>query len=84
MRGYAIDRGADRIVGKAPCLNCPDRYVGCQGKCEKYLSWKQARDEFRADAYAHEKIIHEADVVHFDGVEKALRRRGKKVVDKRQ
>lgn len=23
-----------------PCLNCPDREIGCHGKCEKYLKEK--------------------------------------------
>ena len=22
-----------------PCFNCPDRHVGCHGKCEKYQTW---------------------------------------------
>ena len=23
-----------------PCRECPDREVGCHGKCEKYAAWK--------------------------------------------
>ena len=80
MRGYAIDAGADKVVGKAPCLNCPDRHIGCQGKCEdKYLPWKRARDAFRAEATEQANREHDANAVHHDGVEKALRHRGKKV-----
>ena len=28
------------------CLNCEDRYVGCHGKCEKYIVERKARDEY--------------------------------------
>ena len=26
---------------KAPCKNCEKRYIGCHGRCEKYLKYKQ-------------------------------------------
>ena len=25
----------------APCMNCPDRVVGCHSKCEKYAEFKE-------------------------------------------
>lgn len=31
------------------CIDCADRYPGCHGKCEKYLSEKAAYDEVRAN-----------------------------------
>ena len=30
---------------KAPCKYCEKRYVGCHGRCEKYLEFKKANDE---------------------------------------
>ena len=30
---------------KAPCKDCETRYVGCHGRCEKYLEFKKANDE---------------------------------------
>lgn len=29
-----------------PCLNCPDRHVGCHGRCEKYQSWNAEHQEY--------------------------------------
>lgn len=31
---------------KPPCgKNCPDRVMGCHGKCEKYQAYRAQRDE---------------------------------------
>ena len=30
-----------------PCKDCKDRYLGCHGKCEKYLTLKKLNDEQR-------------------------------------
>lgn len=30
---------------KSPCKDCNKRYVGCHGRCEKYLEFKKANDE---------------------------------------
>lgn len=30
---------------KTPCKDCEKRYVGCHGRCEKYLEFKKANDE---------------------------------------
>ena len=32
---------------KVPCYNCPDRAVGCHGKCESYLAYKAKANEVR-------------------------------------
>lgn len=31
---------------QSPCMMCPDRYVGCHGKCEKYTEFKVRLDEY--------------------------------------
>ena len=28
-----------------PCYNCTNRELGCHGKCEKYLTFKQKKSE---------------------------------------
>ena len=38
---------------KAPCKDCETRYVGCHGRCEKYLEFKKANDE-RLKQKSHE------------------------------
>lgn len=26
-----------------PCLDCPDRVIGCHGSCEKYIAFKERK-----------------------------------------
>lgn len=50
---------------KAPCKDCEKRYIGCHGRCEKYLEFKKANDErlkqksleIDADQYALENTM---------------------------
>ena len=35
-----------------PCKDCPDRFVGCHGVCEKYLRFNEERKMSRAQAKA--------------------------------
>lgn len=38
---------------KPPCgKNCPDRHVGCQGKCEHYLAFRAELAERKPNNYA--------------------------------
>lgn len=30
---------------KAPCKDCDKRYVGCHGRCEKYLEFSKANQK---------------------------------------
>ena len=30
------------------CMNCPDRYPGCHGKCERYITQKAELEETQA------------------------------------
>ena len=39
---------------KAPCKNCPDRELGCHGKCEKY-------QEYRTKVNEYNKKKHDAE-----------------------
>lgn len=42
---------------KPPCgVNCPDRHVGCQGRCEKYLAYRAEIDGRKPNLYADSDI----------------------------
>lgn len=42
---------------KPPCgVNCPDRHVGCQSRCEKYLAYRAEIDERKPKLYADSDI----------------------------
>lgn len=91
MRGYAIDDGARRAAGKCPCIDCTDRFVGCHGvgrhgpRCPNgYPEWDARRQAFRAEAISAASKELQADAVYFDGRARALKNKGRKVVDKRQ
>ena len=40
---------------RAPCLNCPDRYVGCHDHCGAYLSYREAQNAQNARERAEAK-----------------------------
>ena len=33
---------------KSPCLNCPDRQLGCHSRCEKYIEFQKVHLEEKA------------------------------------
>ena len=43
-----------------PCKDCPDRAVGCHGKCEKYLTAQREHEKERAEMF---RIKSEQDSV---------------------
>lgn len=36
---------------KSPCKDCPDRYVGCHERCNKYLAYADEREAERQARY---------------------------------
>ena len=55
------------------CLNCPDRVVGCHGKCDRYKAYRDDIDSKHAakdrtkdtDAYKRikrDKFLHDANL----------------------
>ena len=32
-------------MANAPCKDCPDRKMGCHGRCEKYLAFRAVQTE---------------------------------------
>jgi hypothetical protein len=71
MPGITINKD---IKKKSPCLNCPDRFPGCHGKCETYAAWKEPFVRIR-EIRARE---NEADNVAIERVKKANRERRRK------
>lgn len=45
------------VKNNSPCdINCPNRSVGCHGKCEKYLAyWNEQREKNKVRYEATEK-----------------------------
>lgn len=50
------------------CIDCGDRYLGCHGKCEKYLSDKSKLENRKAE---HKKI-RDADQYAIDEAVKTI------------
>jgi hypothetical protein len=40
---------------KAPCMNCPDREIGCHGHCERYKEFRAGRE--KEYALRHEQYV---------------------------
>ena len=40
---------------RAPCKNCPERYVGCHAECEKYLEFYQSMRQLNAATQERKK-----------------------------
>ena len=38
---------------QVPCLDCPDRAVGCHGKCKRYKAWQEYKEVERAARREH-------------------------------
>ena len=36
-------------VLEAPCKECNDRYAGCHSKCQEYLNFRNALDEYNKE-----------------------------------
>lgn len=54
---------------KQPCYQCPDREMGCHGRCERYKAYRAEVDAIKAKRKA------ESDIV--DAIQEAKRRRNK-------
>lgn len=85
MKGYAIDEWANKTFGKAPCVGCEDRFVGCHSsKCPHgYIEWAEKRKRFIDQAREKVDAEYEAEDFRQDAIEKVLRRNGKKMKERR-
>lgn len=57
------------------CKDCPDRYPGCHGKCEKYIKERADYDAKRAEARKKYNIASGLAEQRFDGIRKVTDRR---------
>lgn len=52
-----------------PCKDCPQREVGCHGRCESYAKFVRHREEARERA-AHQHELDYQDRKRFDDLRK--------------
>lgn len=62
----------------APCLDCPDRHVGCHAECERYANYKAARDAEREAAHRAYMAENEAEDYAARRAERIKERKRKK------
>lgn len=48
MQRHRNQKSINLYVGTPTCKDCPDRFVGCHGVCEKYLKFDEERKKARA------------------------------------
>lgn len=44
----SILRGCDMRI-ESPCKDCPDRYLGCHDRCEKYQAFKKDKNNYKEE-----------------------------------
>lgn len=57
------------------CLNCPDRVIGCHGKCELYQAARADQDTVNEREQKEKRVQRDADEVKADGIRKVLHRK---------
>lgn len=45
------------MLYKSPCLNCPDRVLGCHSHCDRYLSYRGKVDSQKANILEQNKAV---------------------------
>lgn len=50
----------------SPCKDCPERFPGCHGKCDKYNKWKIDLNNLRDKIYHDEYKAHKLYQYHPD------------------
>lgn len=48
----------------SPCMNCPDRMVGCHGRCERYKAFRAEREN--EYALRHERYVMDIPAADFE------------------
>jgi len=57
------------MIEMCPCRDCPDRHIGCHGKCDKYQEWA------RLNTLEREKRQEAVRIANLSRPEKPKRRR---------
>lgn len=51
----------------APCRGCPDRVIGCHGKCPKYIAFARwIKEKHAAEQRAKERCGEASGALNFD------------------
>lgn len=61
-----------------PCKDCPDRQIGCHGKCNNYTSWRKIVDDIRRSEQERtrfDQIMIEQCNKRFEPYRKAMQRK---------
>lgn len=76
----------DKMVGPPPCKkdgeDCPLRYPGCSGKCERFAAWQDTRKREREAYYKENRADLDADNYRMESYHDILRHQGKKVMER--
>ena len=65
---------------RPPCKACPDRKAGCHGRCDKWVAYKQADAEWKAEHQQPPEDVVNYFVKRDQEIHKLYRRRdGKKI-----
>ena len=57
------------------CYQCPDRFPGCHGSCEKYITAKAESSAKMEEIKKRQVIQHGLKEYRYDGIHKVMRRR---------
>ena len=60
------------------CYDCWDRYIGCHGKCEKYIKEKEERDRQKLDIQKKKVEQSKITSTKIDGIYRMKTKRRKK------
>lgn len=48
----------------SPCMDCPDRAVGCHGRCEQYKAFRAEKE--KEYAFRHEQYVIDMPTADFE------------------
>lgn len=64
------------LIQLSPCKDCPDREVGCHGKCEKYINYQKENSEVKKYIAKEKKKNNVLNSHQIEEVRKTKRRKG--------
>lgn len=60
------------------CKDCPDRYIGCHAKCERYIREKKECSEYWSEYLRKNRLQNEVDNFKINSVYETRRKAHKK------
>ena len=64
---------------KVPCLDCPDRHLGCHSSCERYIHYQRRHQEVKEQIYNAKAVENEWWMFRNEAKEKIIRSKGTKI-----